>query len=97
MFLRYVGHLNTDARYFSINTLCVYSIFYNSYKAQPPLLMPLYRKLAFTLAEILVSIAVIGGISAGGYVVARNVSQSSSQVKLEQDVRIVNNAIRTTK
>ena len=95
MFLRYVGHLNTDARYFSINTLCVYSIFYNSYKAQPPLLMPLYRKLAFTLAEILVSIAVIGGISAGGYVVARNVSQSSSQVKLEQDVRIVNNAIRT--
>ncbi|MES2468083.1 MAG: type II secretion system protein [Verrucomicrobiota bacterium] len=57
--------------------------------------MTLYRKLAFTLAEILVSIAVIGGISAGGYVVMRNVSQSSSQVKLEQDVRIVNNAIRT--
>ena len=57
--------------------------------------MTLYRKLAFTLAEILVSIAVIGGISAGGYVVMRNVSQSSNQVKLEQDVRIVNNAIRT--
>ena len=57
--------------------------------------MTLYRKLAFTLAEILVSIAVIGGISAGGYVVMRNVSQSSSQIKLEQDVRIVNNAIRT--
>lgn len=52
------------------------------------------RKLAYTLAEILVSISLIGGISAGGYVVMKNVSGSSTEVKLQQDVRTVNSAIR---
>lgn len=55
---------------------------------QPP------RKLAYTLIEILVAIALIGGLTAGGYIVMRNVNQTSESMKLEQDVRLVNNAIR---
>jgi type II secretory pathway pseudopilin PulG len=56
--------------------------------------MTLSRKLAYTLMEILVTISIIGALSAGGYVVMKNVSASGTELKLEQDVRTVNNAIR---
>ena len=52
------------------------------------------RKIAYTLIEILVTITTIGGLSAGGYVVMKNLSVGSAGLKLEQDVRTVNNAIR---
>ena len=56
--------------------------------------MVLSRKLAYTLIEILVTISVIGAISTGGYVVMKNVSNRTADVKLERDVRTVNNAVR---
>ena len=56
--------------------------------------MALPRKLAYTLIEIIVTIATIGVISAGGYIVLKNLSAGGTELKLEQDVRTVNNAIR---
>ncbi|MDB6071897.1 MAG: hypothetical protein JWL81_3068, partial [Verrucomicrobiales bacterium] len=56
--------------------------------------MSLKYKLAYTLVEILITLSVIGGLSAGGYAVVRNMNTGSNQLKLEQDVRIVNNAIK---
>ncbi len=56
--------------------------------------MRLNRKLAYTLIEILVTLTIIGAISAGGYAVMRNVNQGAAERKLEQDVRMVNNAIK---
>ena len=56
--------------------------------------MSLSRKLAYTLVEILMTISIIGGLSGTGYVVMKNVNLSSSELKLDQDVRTINNAIR---
>lgn len=56
--------------------------------------MRLKNLLAYTLAEVLVTISVIGGLATGAYVIITNVSESSARSKLEQDVRAVNSAIK---
>ncbi len=56
--------------------------------------MALKKLLAYTLVEVLVTVAVIGGLSAGAYLIITNVSDSSARAKLEQDVRAVNRAIQ---
>ncbi len=52
------------------------------------------RKLAYSLIEILVTIAVIGGLAAIGYVTMKSVHVGTGEVKLEQDVTTVNRAIK---
>jgi len=56
--------------------------------------MRLKNLFAYTLVEVLVTIAVMGGLATGAYVIITNVSESSARSKLEQDVRAVNNAIK---
>src|SRR6188508_1425193 len=52
------------------------------------------KYLAYTLIEALVTCAVIGGLATGAYLIVSNVSESSARSKLEQDVRMVNRALR---
>jgi uncharacterized delta-60 repeat protein len=56
--------------------------------------MALKKLLAYTLVEVLVTVAVIGGLGAGAYLIISNVSESSTRAKLEQDVRAVNRALQ---
>jgi len=48
-----------------------------------PSAMALHRRLAYTPGEILLTIATIGGISAGGYAVKKNPGAGSTELKLE--------------
>jgi len=56
--------------------------------------MAIKKILAYTLVEILVTVAVIGALSGGAYLIITNVSESSARAKLEQDVRAVNRALQ---
>ncbi len=56
--------------------------------------MAIKRYLAYTLLEALVTVAVIGSVATGAYVIVSHVSESSSRTKLEQDVKAVNRAIQ---
>ncbi|HWB04350.1 MAG TPA: hypothetical protein VG796_15075, partial [Verrucomicrobiales bacterium] len=54
----------------------------------------LKRYLAYTLLEALVTVAVIGSISTGAYVIITHIADTSARTKLEQDVKAVNRAIQ---
>src|SRR5687767_9755666 len=56
--------------------------------------MALRKYLAYTLIEILVTVAVIGGMATGAYMVVTNTTDASARARLEQDVKTVNRAIQ---
>ncbi|HEX2751049.1 MAG TPA: hypothetical protein VHM91_23780, partial [Verrucomicrobiales bacterium] len=56
--------------------------------------MALKRYLAYTLLEALVTVAVIGSVATGAYVIVNHVTDSSARTKLDQDVKAVNQAIQ---
>ena len=56
--------------------------------------MSLRKYLAYTLLEVLGTVAVIGGVASGAYLVFTNVTEASSRAKLEQDVKSVNRALQ---
>lgn len=56
--------------------------------------MALKRILAYTLLEVLVTVAVIGGVASGTYLVVSHLRESSAKAKLEQDVAAVNRALQ---
>ena len=60
-------------------------------------MLKLYKRTitrAFTLVESLVAISIISGIASVGYVGFIQIQASSKAVKLEQDIAVVNNALR---
>ena len=56
--------------------------------------MALKKYLAYTLIEVLVTVAVIGGVTSGAYMVVTNTTAASARAKLDQDVAAVNRAIQ---
>ena len=56
--------------------------------------MSLRKYLAYTLLEVLVTVAVIGGVASGAYLIVTNATEASARAKLEQDVKAVNRAIQ---
>lgn len=49
---------------------------------------------AYTLIELLITVAIIGGLTAGGYLIVQNVRQNAAETKLDLDVRQLNQALR---